>query len=68
MPVLVTTLEQLQEHGVGAAAAGRTGEQMLAAAFDTLDGDALDREAACTDAHEQRRRPGPRRRAWMTGS
>ncbi|MEV6046915.1 hypothetical protein [Streptomyces xanthochromogenes] len=34
VPVLVTTLEQLQEHGAGAAAAGRTGEQMLAAAFD----------------------------------
>ncbi|MFD7629785.1 hypothetical protein ACFV7Q_27810 [Streptomyces sp. NPDC059851] len=41
VPVLVTTLEQLQEHGADAAVwrrLGRTGEQTLTAALDNPDG------------------------------
>ena len=44
VPVLVTTLEQLQEHGADAAVwrrLGRTGEQTLHQALDNPDGDAL---------------------------
>ncbi|MEW2417827.1 hypothetical protein AB0953_29495 [Streptomyces sp. NPDC046866] len=43
MPVAVTALEQLQEHGADGAVwrrLGRTGEQMLTAALDNPNGDA----------------------------
>jgi hypothetical protein len=57
VPVLVTTLEQLKEHGADAAVwrLGRTGEQTLTAALDNSDGDALFRRRA---AHAARRRSG----------
>ncbi|MEU1357413.1 replication-relaxation family protein [Streptomyces cinnamoneus] len=64
VPVLVTTLEQLQEHGAGAAVwrrLGRAGEQTLTAALDNPDGDALyRRQAALADAEEERRRVAER--------
>ncbi|MET9450841.1 hypothetical protein [Streptomyces cinerochromogenes] len=44
VPVVLTTLEQLQEHGAGAAVwrrLGRTGEQTLTGALDNPDGHAL---------------------------
>ncbi|MEU3957781.1 hypothetical protein AB0F45_36810 [Streptomyces achromogenes] len=47
MPLVVTTLEQLQEHGADAAVwrlLGRAGKQTLTAALDNPDGDALYRE------------------------
>ncbi|MGV5039152.1 replication-relaxation family protein [Streptomyces sp. NRAIS4] len=60
VPVVVTTLEQLQEHGAGAAVwrrLGREGEQTLTAALDNPDGDALfRRQAARADAEDERRR------------
>ncbi|MDT0453110.1 hypothetical protein [Streptomyces hesseae] len=60
VPVLVTTLEQLQEHGAGAAVwrrLGRTGQQTLTAALDNPDGDALYRhQVARADVEEERRR------------
>jgi protein involved in plasmid replication-relaxation len=60
VPVVVTTLEQLQEHGADAAVwrrLGRTGEQTLTAALDNPDGDVLfrDQEARARAAEEQRR-------------
>ncbi|MDQ0798284.1 hypothetical protein [Streptomyces sp. B1I3] len=63
-PVDVTTLEQLQEHGSGAAVwrrLGREGEQTLTAALDNPDGDVLYRDqAARADAEEERRRAAER--------
>ncbi|MDX5564404.1 replication-relaxation family protein [Streptomyces sp. ID05-04B] len=60
VPVVLTTLEQLQEHGADAAVwrrLGRTGEQKLTAALDNPDGDVLfrDQEARADAAEEQRR-------------
>jgi hypothetical protein len=64
VPVLVTTLEQLQQHGADAAVwrrLGRTGEQTLTAALDNPDGDALyRRQAARADADEEQRRAAER--------
>jgi hypothetical protein len=64
VPVLVTTLEQLQEHGAGAAVwrrLGRTGEQTLTAALDNPDGEALyRRQAARAEAEEEQRRAAER--------
>lgn len=64
MPVLVTTLERLQEHGAGATVwrrLGREGEQALAAALKNPDGDALYRhQVARADAEEERRRVAER--------
>ncbi|GGK31556.1 hypothetical protein GCM10011583_74260 [Streptomyces camponoticapitis] len=64
MPVVVTTLEQLTEHGADAAVwrrLGRTGEQKLTAALDNPDGDVLYRDqAARADAAEERRRAAAR--------
>ncbi|WP_327280784.1 MULTISPECIES: hypothetical protein [unclassified Streptomyces] len=58
------SLEQLQEEGAGAAVwrrRGRTGEQLLTAALDNPDGDALYRDqAARADAQEERRRAAER--------
>ncbi|MFJ7063158.1 hypothetical protein ACIQVA_36790 [Streptomyces microflavus] len=60
VPVVVTTLEQLTEHGADAAVwrrLGRTGEQKLTAALDNPDGDVLfrDQEARADAAEEQHR-------------
>ncbi|MGA5424933.1 replication-relaxation family protein [Streptomyces lavendulocolor] len=60
VPVVVTTLEQLQEHGAGTAVwrrLGRTGEQTLTDALDNPDGHALysDEEARADAADQQRR-------------
>ncbi|MDJ0466021.1 hypothetical protein [Streptomyces sp. H27-C3] len=60
VPVVVTTLEQLTEHGADAAVwrrLGRKGEQKLTAALDNPDGDALyrDQEARADAADKQRR-------------
>ncbi|MFJ7201730.1 MULTISPECIES: hypothetical protein [unclassified Streptomyces] len=60
VPVVVTTLEQLQEHGADAAVGrrlGRAGEQTLSAALDNPDGHALhrDQEARAGAADQQRR-------------
>lgn len=64
VPVLVATLEQLQEHGADAAVwrrLGREGEQTLTAALDNPDGDALyRRQAARADAEEKQRRAAER--------
>lgn len=64
VPVVVTTLEQLQEHGADAAVwrrLGRTGEQTLTATLDNPDGDALFRDQeARADAEEERRRVAER--------
>ncbi|MEU2599844.1 hypothetical protein ABZ669_22100 [Streptomyces hirsutus] len=64
MPVVVTTLEQLTEHGAGAAVwrwLGRAGEQTLTAALNSPDADALYRgQAACADAEDKRRRAAER--------
>lgn len=64
MPVLVTTLERLQEHGAGAAVwrrLGRGGAQTLTAALDNPDGDALfHRQAARAEAEEEQRRTAER--------
>ncbi|MFF8104415.1 hypothetical protein ACF07S_32770 [Streptomyces sp. NPDC016640] len=65
VPVVVTTLEQLQEeHGADAAVwrrLGREGEQTLTAALDNPDGDALFREQeARADAEDKRRRAAER--------
>ncbi|MFE4801679.1 replication-relaxation family protein [Streptomyces sp. NPDC056708] len=60
VPVLVTTLEQLQEHGADAAVwqrLGREGEQKLTDALDNPHGDVLyRRQAARADAEEEQRR------------
>ncbi|MGK5498504.1 hypothetical protein [Streptomyces sp. URMC 125] len=64
VPVLVTTLEQMKEHGADAAVwrrLGQTGEQTLTAALDNPDGDALYRHrAARADAEDERRRAAER--------
>ncbi|MEV6841479.1 hypothetical protein AB0N17_44730 [Streptomyces sp. NPDC051133] len=64
VPVVVTTLEQLQEHGADAAVwrrLGRKGEQTLTAALDNPDGDVLFRDQeARADAEEERRRVAER--------
>lgn len=64
VPVVVTTLEQLQEHGAGAAVwrrLGRTGEQTLTDALDNPDGHALYRaQEARADAADQQRRAAER--------
>ncbi|MGW5852519.1 replication-relaxation family protein [Streptomyces sp. NPDC055254] len=64
VPVVVTTLEQLQEHGADGEVwrrLGRTGEQTLTAALDNPDGDALYRaQAARADERAARRRAAER--------
>lgn len=63
MPVVVTTLEQFQEHGVDAAVwrPGRPGEQTLTAALDDPDDDVLFRDQeGRADAAEERRRAAER--------
>jgi hypothetical protein len=64
VPVVFTTLEQLQQHAAGAAVwrrLGRTGEQTLTAALDNPDGDTLFREQeARADAEDKRRRAAER--------
>nr|WSS66175.1 hypothetical protein OG284_35505 [Streptomyces sp. NBC_01177] len=60
VPVVVTTLEQLQEHGADAEVwrrLGRTGEQTLTAALDNPDEDVLfrDQEARAEAAEERHR-------------
>jgi hypothetical protein len=64
VPVVVTTLEQLAEHGADAAVwrrLGRTGEQTLTAALDNLDGDVLYRvQAARAEAEDKVRRAAER--------
>ncbi|EYT77947.1 hypothetical protein CF54_40060 [Streptomyces sp. Tu 6176] len=64
VPVVVTTLEQLQEHGADAAVwrrLGRRGEQTLTDALDNPDGAALFRDQeARADAEEKRRRAAER--------
>ncbi|MFJ2575122.1 hypothetical protein ACIOYT_32495 [Streptomyces halstedii] len=64
VPVVVTTLEQLTEHGAGAAVwrrLGRNGEQTLTAALDNPDGDDLYRaQEAHAEAEDQRRRAAER--------
>ncbi|GAA3043726.1 hypothetical protein GCM10017562_75540 [Streptomyces roseofulvus] len=60
VPVVVTTLEQLTEHGADAAVwrrLGRTGEQTLTDALDNPDGHTLYRaQEARADAEDKRRR------------
>ncbi|MFE6225821.1 hypothetical protein [Streptomyces sp. NPDC057854] len=60
VPVVVTTLEQVTEHGAGAAVwrrLGRTGEQTLTDALDNPDGHTLYRaQEARADAADKRRR------------
>ncbi|MEV6747472.1 hypothetical protein AB0N21_24225 [Streptomyces sp. NPDC051080] len=64
VPVVVTTLEQLQEHGADAAVwrrLGREGEQTLTAALDNPDGDVLFRDQeARADAADERHRAAER--------
>ncbi|MGA5499248.1 hypothetical protein ACPCSP_33535 [Streptomyces cinereoruber] len=64
VPVVVTTLEQLQEHGAGAAVwrrLGRTREQTLTDALDNPDGDVLyHRQYARAEAEDERRRAAER--------
>ncbi|MEU9321998.1 replication-relaxation family protein [Streptomyces sp. NPDC048295] len=64
VPVVVTTLEQLQEHGAGAVVwrrLGRTGEQTLTDALDNPDGHALyHHQYARADAEDKRRRAAER--------
>ncbi|TXS76054.1 hypothetical protein [Streptomyces sp. sk2.1] len=64
VPVVVTTLEQLQEHGAGAAVwrrLGRTGEQTLTDALDNPDGHDLYRaQEARADAQDKQRRAAER--------
>ncbi|MBK3569272.1 replication-relaxation family protein [Streptomyces sp. MBT62] len=64
VPVLVTTLEQLQEHGADAAVwlrLGRTDKQKLHQALDNPDGDALYRlQDAKVGAEEERQRAAER--------
>ncbi|MFF5456196.1 replication-relaxation family protein [Streptomyces sp. NPDC012950] len=63
-PVVVTTLEQLQEHGAGAEVwrrLGRTTEQTLTDALDNPDGHTLYRaQEAHADAEDKRRRAAER--------
>ncbi|MEV6810160.1 hypothetical protein [Streptomyces sp. NPDC051129] len=64
VPVVVTTLEQLTEHGAGAAVwrrLGRTGEQTLTDALDNPDGHAPYRaQEARAGAEDQQRRAAQR--------
>ncbi|MFC7900164.1 hypothetical protein ACFUV1_08405 [Streptomyces griseoincarnatus] len=64
VPVVVTTLEQLTEHGAGAAVwrrLGRDGERTLTDALDNPDGDALyRRQYARAEADAERRRAAER--------
>ncbi|OSZ59863.1 hypothetical protein OQI_13945 [Streptomyces pharetrae CZA14] len=64
VPVVVTTLEQLQEHGADAAVwrrLGRKDEQTLTDALDNPDGDALyHRQYARAEAEDERRRAAER--------
>ncbi|WP_251020319.1 hypothetical protein [Streptomyces sp. ISL-98] len=64
VPVVLTTLEQLREHGADAAVwrrLGRASEQTLTAALDNPDGDALyRRQVAQADAEEKRQRAARR--------
>ncbi|MFF5407846.1 hypothetical protein ACFY8K_33890 [Streptomyces misionensis] len=64
VPVVVTTLEQLTEHGAGAAVwrrLGRDGEQTLTDALDNPDGHALYRtQYARAEAEDERRRAAER--------
>lgn len=64
VPVVVTTLEQLQEHGAGAAVwrrLGRTTEQTLMDALDNPDGHTLYRaQQARAEAEDKRRRAAER--------
>ncbi|MEU8717909.1 hypothetical protein [Streptomyces sp. NPDC048663] len=64
VPVVVTTLEQLQEHGADAAVwrrLGRDGEQTLTAALDNPDGHALYRaQEARADTEDKERRAAQR--------
>ncbi|MFE7046332.1 replication-relaxation family protein, partial [Streptomyces atratus] len=64
VPVVVTTLEQLQEDGAGAAVwrrLGREGEQKLTAALDNPDGDALyRRQYARAEENDKRQRAAER--------
>ncbi|MEU5092961.1 hypothetical protein [Streptomyces sp. NPDC021356] len=64
VPVVVTTLEQLTEHGAGAAVwrrLGRTGKQTLTDALDNPDGHALYRaQEARADAEDKQRRAAQR--------
>ncbi|MEU9983786.1 hypothetical protein [Streptomyces sp. NPDC050856] len=67
VPVVVTALEQLAEHGVEAAVwqcLGRADEQTLTDALDNPDGDALYcRQYARAEAEDERRRAAERE-AW----
>ncbi|WP_435192117.1 hypothetical protein [Streptomyces sp. bgisy126] len=64
VPVVITTLEQLQEHGAHAAVwrrLGRTDEQTLTDALDNPDGHALyHRQYTRADAEDERRRAAER--------
>ncbi|MEU1519950.1 hypothetical protein ABZ490_48910 [Streptomyces sp. NPDC005811] len=64
VPVVATTLEQLQEHGAGAAVwrrLGRDSEQTLTDALDNPDGHALYRaQEARADAEDKERRAAQR--------
>ncbi|KUN16262.1 hypothetical protein AQJ11_39890 [Streptomyces corchorusii] len=64
VPVVVTTLEQLKEHGADAAVwrrLGRKDEQSLTDALDNADGDALyRRQYARAEAEDERRRAAER--------
>ncbi|MFE4279746.1 hypothetical protein ACFRSX_34585 [Streptomyces goshikiensis] len=64
VPVVVTTLEQLMEHGAGAAVwrrLGRKGEQTLTDALDNPDGHDLYRaQEARADAQDKERRAAQR--------
>ncbi|MGP3978937.1 replication-relaxation family protein [Streptomyces sp. 8N114] len=64
VPVIVTTLEELREHGAHAAVwrrLGRNGKQTLNAALDNPDGDALfHRQAEAARAKAERRRAAER--------
>ncbi|MFH8886587.1 hypothetical protein [Streptomyces californicus] len=64
VPVVITTLEQLQGHGADAAVwrrLGRTGEQTLTAALDNPDGHALYRaQEARAEAEDKHRRAAER--------
>ncbi|MEU6602779.1 replication-relaxation family protein [Streptomyces flaveolus] len=64
VPVVVTTLEQLQEYGADAAVwrrLGRKDEQTLTDALDNPDGDALyRRQYARAEAEDERRRAAER--------
>ncbi|MFC8176686.1 hypothetical protein [Streptomyces sp. NPDC057325] len=64
VPIVVTTLEQLQEHGAGAVVwrrLGRKDEQSLTDALDNPDGHALyHRQYARAEAEDERRRAAER--------